>query len=201
MGLVELAPVGVTGRQCPREQNAEGTTGYGISPRSQDAYVPFVDSMIEVLGARSWHSDLLCQREAVCQGKKQRPIPEANHALLVVSFKHLSCLPTPLRHAESEPTLWTYLKRLVVTLAAMQNRVQSSSTLPIAPSTRRLLPARPPQSVRSGLVANESAVLLPRRKAHSTAACETCRKRKVKVNQEPLEALQQLFCPDTSSTC
>lgn len=56
----------------------------------------------------------------------------------------------------------------------------STSVLSIAPSARQLLPAGPPQSLPRGPLSN-GTTLLPRRKAHSTAACETCRKRKVKV--------------------
>jgi hypothetical protein len=66
--------------------------------------------------------------------------------------------------------------------ASMQN--YNSTVLANTSSTRRLLPAVAPQTFHRGPPLN-TGPLLPRRKAHSTAACETCRKRKVKVRTIP----------------
>ncbi|KAK4236356.1 nitrogen assimilation transcription factor nirA [Achaetomium macrosporum] len=65
----------------------------------------------------------------------------------------------------------------------MENHNHQSQPQPILPSARRLLPAVRPQPVYVHPPPSSCPAPLSRqRKAHSTAACETCRKRKVKCN-------------------
>ncbi|KAK4154424.1 nitrogen assimilation transcription factor nirA [Chaetomidium leptoderma] len=62
----------------------------------------------------------------------------------------------------------------------MQN--QGVAHVPITTSRRRILPAARPQTVHPRLLSNPNPPL-HRRKSYSTAACQTCRKRKVKVRR------------------